>query len=223
MKTIPSILDPNAPILKKHLEKLSPYFSRFQIDIADGQLVPNKTLSVDDVVKFFSNNQYPMTNNQYFDFHLMVKDYEGEIKKLEKLKKLINIKNIFIHYCALTTTYPLQPTHYSLPIGLVLNPSDKVSDLVSHFDLNKIPFIQIMSVSPGFQGQAFIPQTLNKIEQLRALGYRSPIFLDGAINEKTIPIILSKKYLPDFICPGSYLVAAQNIKERVNELNHLLK
>ncbi|MDO9028676.1 MAG: hypothetical protein Q7U68_07475, partial [Candidatus Roizmanbacteria bacterium] len=61
-------------------------------------------------------------------------------------------------------------------------------------------------------------ETLTKVERLRQLGYRKEIFLDGAINKKTIPIILSKKYQPDFICPGSYLTKTKTLEENVKYL-----
>ena len=73
-----------------------------------------------------------------FDFHLMVKNYEEHIKKINSVKKLINIKNIFIHY-DLHPNYSLFTNHYSLlNIGLTLNPQDQVSDLISHYPLNTI-------------------------------------------------------------------------------------
>jgi len=78
-----------------------------------------------------------------------------------------------------------------------------------------------MSVTPGVQGNPFLEETLNKIEQLRLLGYRKEIFLDGAVNEKTIPVILSKKYQPDFICPGSYLTKTKSLEENVKYLKEI--
>jgi pentose-5-phosphate-3-epimerase len=79
-----------------------------------------------------------------------------------------------------------------------------------------------MSVNPGFQGSPFLPEMLNKIEQLRNIGYRKEIFLDGAVNEKTISVILSKKYRPDFICPGSYLTKAKDLEKNVEYLRELI-
>jgi len=158
----------------------------------------------------------------------MVKDYKTEIKKLEELKKLIKINLILIHFSAIDNCLPagkageLKINNLSpLPIGLTLNPEDQVSDLTIHYPLNTIPCIQIMSVTPGLQGNPFLPKTLKKIEQLRDLGYRKEIFLDGAVNDKTIPVILAKKYQPDFICPGSYLTKAKDLEKNVEYLKEL--
>lgn len=218
MQTVPSILEKNASSLFYQINKLSPYFSRFQIDIADGIFVPNKTVQIEELFHKDSLQK----DSLLFDFHLMVKDYESEIRKLEKLRNLLKINYIFIHF-DLLPNYQLLTTDYSLPIGLTLNPHDQVSDLARQYDLNKIPFLQIMSVNPGFQGSPFLPEMLNKIERLRNIGYGKEIFLDGSVNEKTIPVILTKKFHPDFICPGSYMTKAegQELEKRKNYLETL--
>ncbi|MEK7633718.1 MAG: hypothetical protein AAB437_02640, partial [Patescibacteria group bacterium] len=135
-------------------------------------------------------------------------------------KKIIKINYIFIHF-DLLPNYQLLTTNYSLPIGLTLNPQDQVDDLARQYNLKEIPFIQIMSVVPGVQGNPFIPDVLNKIEQLRGIGYGKEIFLDGAVNEKTIPVILAKKYQPDFICPGSFLTKTKSLEKNIEYLNKL--
>ena len=224
MKTIPSILEKDATSLFYQINKLTPYFSRFQIDIADGIFVPNKTVQVEEILKFIEGSvKTDPYKNLSLDFHLMVKDYKAEIKKLEKLKKLIKINLILIHISAIESRLNREKIDNlsPLPIGLTLNPRDQVDDLIRHYNLKQIPSIQIMSVIPGLQGNPFISETLNKIEQLRLLGYRANIFLDGAVNEKTVPIILSKKYQPDFVCPGSYLTKAKNLIENVEYLKNL--
>jgi pentose-5-phosphate-3-epimerase len=229
MQTVPSILEKDVSSLFYQIKKLSPYFPRFQIDIADGIFVPNKTVSLDNLISVLKKQSNNETMKQcIFDFHLMVKNYQVDIRKIESLKKIINIKYIFIHYSAIVNCKFLPAgkagkieNYSSLPIGLTLNPDDQISDLASKYNLNKIPFIQIMSVNPGFQGTPFLPETLNKIEQLRNMGYRKEIFLDGAVNEKTIPVILSKKYQPDYICPGSFLTKTKTLEKNVKYLKKL--
>ena len=150
MLTVPSILEKNAPSLFYQINKLSTYFKRFQIDIADEIFVPNRTVQIDEI-KDSLNKDCLNKDSLSFDFHLMVKDYKTEIKKLEELKKLIKINLILIHYSVFPKPYPLNPKSYSIPIGLTLNPEDQVSDLTIHYPLNIIPCIQIMSVTPGLQ------------------------------------------------------------------------
>jgi ribulose-phosphate 3-epimerase len=214
MEIIPSILEPTASDYQKTLLKLSPYFSHFQIDIADGIYVDNQTASIDEIIQILTDKKF---SHLAFDFHLMVKDYQTHIDKLKKLKDTIHIKNVLIHF-DLYPNYSLLTTHYPLlSTGFVLNPQDQVSELADKYNLKNIQSLQIMSVNPGRQGQPFLPETLKKIEQLRLLGYRNKIFLDGGVNEKTIPQILAQKFLPDVLCPGSFLTKAgqENLSKRV--------
>ncbi|KKU55435.1 MAG: hypothetical protein UX75_C0006G0023 [Candidatus Moranbacteria bacterium GW2011_GWE2_47_10] len=220
MQICPSILEPKAEGYISQIIRLSPYFKYFQLDFSDGIYVDNKTASLDEFINYLSNQVTKLPTNLIFEFHLMVKDYEKEIEKLEKLKNIITIKNIFIHF-DLYPNLSLITSHYSLfNIGLVLNPQDHVSDLTGHYALNDIPLIQIMSIVPGAQGKPFIPDALNMFEQLRKSGYRNELFLDGAVNEKTLPLIDSLKYKPDYICPGSYLTKTNDLK---NHVDYLLK
>jgi ribulose-phosphate 3-epimerase len=222
MEIIPSILEPTAADYQKTLLKLSPYFSHFQIDIADGIYVDNQTASIDEIIPILTDEKF---SHFAFDFHLMVKDYQTHIDKVKKLKDTIHIKNILIHfdlypnYSLLTTNYPL------ISIGLVLNPQDQVSDIAYKYNLKDIPCLQIMSVNPGKQGQSFLPETLKKIEQLRLLGYRNKIFLDGGVNEKTIPQILAQKFLPDVLCPGSFLAKTdtKDLPKKIDYLFNIIK
>lgn len=220
MQVIPSILEKDVASFLNQLKKLTPYFNTFQIDIADGIFVPNKTLDINDIILTIKQFNNTTISNLVFDFHLMIKDYEKEVKKLSNLviKKSVNIKNIFIHY-SLFPNYQLLITNYpSFSFGLVLNPEDSIELLTSNFHLQTIPAIQIMSVNPGFQGSEFIPETLKKIEQLRLQDYRNKIYLDGAINQSTLPLIKSLKYRPDYICPGSFLTKAKNLQKNINFL-----
>lgn len=209
MVVFPSILEKTSEELFAQIKKLSKYYSHFQIDIADGIFVQNKTVQIEEITK-------PVPYS--FEFHLMVKDYKTELEKLKKLRNSWNIKTVLVHaslfpdYTLLTTKFP------EFSFGLVLNPEDSVETIKTKYNFQNIPIIQIMSIHPGVQENPFLPEVLQKVEQLRTLGYRNKIALDGAINEKTIPLILAQKYLPDVLCPGSYLTKAENVEDHVRYL-----
>ena len=210
--------EPTMDALALTINRLSPFYNYFQIDIGDGIYVNNRTVQIDEISK--NLNKFNKYQSLVFDFHLMVSDFEKDILKLNKLSELINIKNIFIHYSAIKN-FELKISNLSpIPIGLTLNPLEQVSDLESHYSLDNIPSIQIMSVTPGVQGNPFIPETLDKIEQLRVHGYRFKIFLDGAVNDKTLPTINNRKFRPDVICPGSFLTKAKDLKKNVEYLKN---
>ena len=216
MQICPSMPEPTMDSLAATINRLSPFYNYFQVDIGDGIYVNNRTVQIDEISKNFGKfNNYRSLN---FDFHLMVSDFEADITKLNELSKSINIKNIFVHYSAIKN-FELKISNLSpIPIGLTLNPQDQVDDLAKHYNLEDIPTIQIMSVTPGVQGNPFIPETLKKIEQLRVLGYKSNIFLDGAVNDKTLPFIAEQKFKPDVVCPGSFLTKAKDLNTNVNFL-----
>lgn len=220
MQIVPAILVKTLEEFYKQINTLLPYYHYFQIDIADGIFVPNKTIQIDNIQKTIQqyNN---LTIDLSFDFHLMVKDYKREIKKLVKLKNLIKIKNVFIHDQVVKSPLFFQQVR-QFNLGLVLDPQDRVENTIKKYNLQNIYSVQIMSVLPGFQGSPFIKDTLIKIEQLRTLGYRNNIFIDGGINEQTIPFILEQKYLPDALCIGSYLTKAENIEAKVKYLKRVL-
>lgn len=226
MQICPSILEYKAKDYLKTIKKLSSYYQYFQIDFADGIYVDNKTASFNDFISLLEKQSNNETMKQFvFDFHFMVKNYEEYIKKISGLKNIINIKNIFVHYDlvkerSLDSLCSLGMTGGT--IGLVLNPQDQISDLASKYALDEISCLQIMSILPGAQGKPFIPKTLNKVEQLRNIGYRKEIFLDGAVNEKTLPYIKSLKYQPDVICPGSFLTKSSD-DELKKRFDYLLK
>lgn len=223
MKVIPSILTDSAEESWTQIQSLVPYYTRFQIDIADGKYVPDTTCQIDDLQKYFLDNAVKLPSEAVFDFHLMVEDYESDIKKLMVFAKYITIKVIFVHV-SLNFNYEKLSAQYSpFLIGLVLNPEDDVEIIKHKYDFSKIENIQVMAIHPGAQGSAFMPETLKKIEQLRNANYRSSIFLDGAVNEQTLSIILEKKYKPDFVCPGSYFSRAENVEENVKKIEETIR
>lgn len=219
MIVTPALLEQEVEKQKEELIALSPYYSRFQIDIADNTLVPNTTTQLSEL---FQSSFFNITAGVTFDFHLMVSDPIKHINAIKSLpKKRVGI--IFIHnsvfpdYSQLKAAYPL------FKFGLVLNPEDNVETIEKRL-LDQLSAFQIMTIIPGFQGSSFIEKTLIKIEQLRKRGFEKEIVIDGSVNEKTIPVILSKEYKPNVFGVGSYLTKSpkQELKKRVLYLSSKL-
>lgn len=215
MKILPAILEQSIDSFWQSIKNLYPYFSHFQIDIADNKFVKNKTIQIEKIIASFSNFQLS-TANCFFDFHLMVFDYQTEIVKLKELEKSMQIENVLIHLKVIKPDFKAE--NYQFKLGIVLNPEDKIKpnyNLIKNF-----PAVQIMSVNPGFQGAEFLPEVLTKINELRNSGYQGKIFLDGGINDKTLPVILKNPHKSDVLCVGSYLKT--DTKERVKKLKKLI-
>ncbi len=219
VKVTPSILTNNINDFWQQIKRLLPYYQHFQVDIIDGKFASQKTITVDDILSTMQQHSHVTIKPLVFDFHLMVVDHEKEISKIDNLK--IPIGTILIHLKN-QPNLELLEDKYTYKFALTLDPDDSVEQLLEKYDLKSVQAIQIMSVVPGAQGQPFLPETLQKIEQLRNLGYRNKIYLDGGINEKTLPIIFSQKFRPDVIGPGSFFSKAQNIIERVDFISSLM-
>lgn len=228
MQIYPSILETDVKSFNEQLDRVLPFFSHFQIDIADGLFVPNKTVQIEEITEHrtWSMEHGALISTKTFEFHLMVEDYITEIEKLKLLRKVINIRTVLIHKKSL----PLDPStpqpfakgwvaqdDKGWNYGLVLNPED---DITTNWQVIKqFPIVQIMTVNPGFQGTPFLPETLDKIDELKHLGFTGKIILDGGINDKTLPLIMRRKFLPQAICPGSYFKT--NVAKRLSLLKQI--
>lgn len=217
MQVIPSIDVEKVTDLKSQLERLTHFYRRYQIDFADGKFVNFTTPSIPDLLE--SLILYP---SMRFDIHLMVLDYQGALKLIGQRDKEVNFGVVFIHHASKPSPEMFLEKNKPYKLGLVLNPEDSVDTIRQSYDLPNMENIQIMSVIPGPQGSPFLPDMLNKIEQLRLAGYKHSIFLDGGVNEESLKIILGKRHLPDFICPGSFFSRSKNIEERVQYLSEVL-
>ncbi len=209
MIVVPAPLEIEKDVLIQDINRLVPFFSRFQIDIGDGEFVKNMTVQTTEFANSFSSLQ--RVEHVVFDFHLMVKDPLPHIEALQKLPKK-NIGVVFVHMAVF-------PQENIGGFGLALSPEDKVES-ISDALISTLPAVQIMTVYPGFQGQPFLPEMLIKIEQLRKRGYKREILIDGGVNEKTLVHVLQQKYIPDVSCVGSFLTKAptEELGQRVRYL-----
>ena len=222
MKTIPTLLTLDRLELSDQLELFQQYFDRIQIDVADGILVPSITTQIDELLELISPNYIDLDPKTSYDFHLMVKNYKGELVKIAKLKdQQVNVNTVLIN-ASLFPKIDILSKEYNFSIGLDVFPDVQIDDIALHYDLNAIKSIQVMTVEPGFQGWPFLPEMLIKIQQLREKGYKQEILIDGGVNDTTIPTISDQQCTPDILCIGSYLTKAGDyLDTRISELKKL--
>jgi ribulose-phosphate 3-epimerase len=105
---------------------------------------------------------------------------------------------------------------YSIKAGLSIKPNTKVSELIPY--LPYIDMILIMSVEPGAGGQAFIEESEERVNEVRALldSYNIPaiINIDGGINGETV----NRCRKCDMVVAGSYIVKSDNFQEKISSL-----
>lgn len=224
MKAIPALLTNDVIDLFQQIHKCSRYFSYYQIDIGDGVFVKNKTVTLAQIREYLQDeHSSSIYHSCIFDFHLMVEDYMSQFEDLVTLQQYIPINAVLVHAGVNPDLATLQKKYEQFSVGLVLNPEDTIADIAKRFSIKKIPIIQIMTVTPGVQGNPFKPEMLEKIDELKQLGYKGKIYIDGSVNSKTIPMMFARKNLPDVIGIGSYLSKAEDLEKRVKELTKLLE
>ena len=222
MKVIPTLLTTTKEECARQLSLFQKYFGRIQLDIADGKLVPNVTTQIEEIETLILEKKVNISKKVSYDFHLMVRDYNPELKKIIKLNQLgVTIGTVLIN-AALTPDIEALTSQYGFSIGLDVFPQVQIDNLARKYSLSKIPSFQIMTVNPGFQGSPFLPNMLMKIQQLRKKDYRGEIMIDGGVNESTMSIIESANNRPDFLCVGSYLTkSGEELENRIEKLKNL--
>lgn len=173
----------------------------FHWDIMDGHFVPNLTFSPDHIKQTRSHTPV------YFDVHLLVTNPENWIDALAK-----NGADAISFHAEVTKDHAIlikQIHAHDIDVGIAFNPETSLSS-VSAALLEQIDRILIMTVKPGFGGQAYIDQS-DKIRQAAKLKKQHPhlqIVVDGGINDKTAPHVWDAGATT--LVSGSYLFKDKN-------------
>ena len=148
----------------------------YHLDVMDGRFVPNISFGP-MIIEFFRK-----ATTKVCDVHLMIEEPEKYAEAFQKAGADI----LTVHYEACTHLHRniQQIKGLGMKAGIALNPHTPVSllkDVLADIDM-----VCLMSVNPGFGGQAFIPQTLNKIKELRNMidekGLNVDIEIDGGVT-----------------------------------------
>ena len=182
-------------------------------DVMDGHFVPNISFGVPVLESISKCHQ--MIN----DVHIMISEPKKYIAKFAEAGADI----ITFHYEACEDQNELQDVidmihSYGVKAGMSIKPNTPV-EVVQPF-LEDLELVLVMSVEPGFGGQSFIPEALDKISYLRKMidlnGYLCLVEVDGGITEKTAK--LCKEAGVDILVAGSYLFGKADIEERMELL-----
>lgn len=175
------------------------------IDIMDGVFVPVKNYNYKEIKEWVKDINKPL------DIHFMVKE------PINYIKEYVKLKPCFITFHQEATKYPMTIINYlkehHIKVGIAINPKtsiDKIKPYLEYIDL-----VLIMSVNPGYGGQKFMPEVLNKVKLLKELQpkYNYVISIDGGINDKTI-----KQVNTDMVVSGSYICDSSNYNEQIKKL-----
>jgi ribulose-phosphate 3-epimerase len=103
-----------------------------------------------------------------------------------------------------------------IKVGISLNPATPLAKIKKVLPL--VDFVLVMSVNPGFGGQAFIPAALSKIKKLREI-FDGDIAVDGGINEFTAAKAVRAG--ANVLAAGSYIFGAKNIKSAIERIRNV--
>ena len=183
------------------------------IDIMDGDFVPNTN---------YWDRLYQGLRAQsklVFDVHMMVTNPERYVDQVVKAGADV----VTVHVEA------TPHIHRALQLikaagakaGVVINPGTSVSAIEAV--LGQVDQVLVMTVNPGFGGQAFIPATLDKVRQLADLrqkqGYDYLIEVDGGVNDKTAADCLAAG--ADILVAGSYVFGHSDPAQAIQTLKAL--
>jgi ribulose-phosphate 3-epimerase len=148
----------------------------FHLDVMDGRFVPNITFGP-MIIEFIRK-----ATTKVCDVHLMIEEPE---KYAEQFKNAgADILTVHIEACTHLHRNIQQIKSLGMKAGIALNPHTPINNLVDI--IQDVDLVCLMSVNPGFGGQKFIPQTLEKITQLRSLcnskGLQTHIEIDGGVT-----------------------------------------
>lgn len=185
------------------------------IDVMDGHFVPNISFGA-PVMK--SLNRW---NTSPYDVHLMIENPDRYLQDFVTDKT----EYIVVHQEACCHLHRTLQTikSYGIKAGVSLNPATPVSTLECVLD--ELDLVLVMSVNPGFGGQKFIPQALEKIRQLDVLrrekGYGYLIEIDGGVSLENVKLI--REAGCDIFVAGSAVFGAEDIAQRVRDFNQIIK
>jgi len=177
-------------------------------DVMDGHFVPNITIGPLIVEAIRRVTALPI------DVHLMIENPDNYIPAFAKAgASLISVQVEASRH--LNRSVQLIRECGARP-GVVLNPSTPVQTL--EWIIEDVDYVLIMSVNPGFGGQAFIKNSLDKVRTLRQLiqrkNLKTLIEIDGGVNEKTITDIAAAGV--DAFVAGSAIFGSRDYQATIN-------
>lgn len=210
----PSLLSVDFLNLKNEIELLNQIDNLWlHLDVMDAHFVPNLTFGEPVLNKLQTITKHKL------DAHFMVTDPGFFAENF----KNVGLHNFTFHWEAIKDHEAFidkLKNHYP-SVGISLNPSTPVS-VLSPSLLEKIDLVLIMSVNPGFGGQKFIPETVDKVIELELIrhhnNFKFQIQVDGGINDQNAGYLIQAG--ANNLVAGSYIFSDKN-KDYLSRINKI--
>lgn len=216
MKIAPSILSADFANLQRDIELVEEnQVDVLHVDIMDGYFVPNITFGPNVVAAIRPFTKLPL------DCHLMIEQPERYVEAFANAgADLINV-----HVEATPHIHRVLQLikSFGVKAAVTINPGTPVSTIEPVLSL--VDMVLVMTVNPGFGGQKFLPECLEKVTALaeirRSKGYTYEIEVDGGVTDQTIGACRDAG--ADVFVAGSYIYDAENPAERIQALKDVLE
>ena len=210
IKIAPSLLSADFSCLGEEIRKVEKAGAdMLHIDIMDGHFVPNITIGPVVVKHIRKVTKLPL------DVHLMIEDPQKYADAFVRAGSDM----ITMHIETITVTGFRQQAarlkKKGIKVGISLNPATPLAKIKKVLPF--VDFVLVMSVNPGFSGQAFIPAAILKIKKLRAV-FDKDIAVDGGINESTAREAVRAG--ANVLAAGSFIFAAKNKRSAIERIRN---
>ena len=211
MKLDLSILNLYYKNVERDLNKLIDILDYVHLDVMDGVFVNNISFGPDFIKSIRS------LTDKTFDTHLMI------IDPIKYIKQFAEAGSNYITFHVEAASDVMETINliksYNVKPGISIKPNTKVEEIKKY--LPYVDQVLVMSVEPGFGGQGFMPNSIDKVKELYNLrkenNYNYLINIDGGINDKTIELV--KDYI-DMAVVGSYITKASDKMASANKIKN---
>jgi ribulose-phosphate 3-epimerase len=205
---VPAIITDSQKELDQMLIRVIGKVKRVQLDIMDGEFVPNTSLNFD----------FKLPEGIEYEAHLMIMDPLEWIKRNAHKVDLITAHIETLQDIDFTIEYVKEQ---GVKINLALVPKTPIESITPY--LKKIDGLLIMTVDPGSYciNKEFNPEPLEKIRELRKVDQSIPIEVDGCMNPENVK--LARESGANIFASGSYILKSENIDEALMDLSNAAK
>jgi len=204
VKIFPSLLACDLGKMQSEVDRADEFSDGIHYDVMDGNFVPNLSYGAPVLKCLRSKN--------IFDAHLMVSNPDILLEDFAKAGA--GMLSVHFEACQNVHRTLQRINELGMKSGIALNPGTSYEQ--AYEAIKKADFVLVMSVNPGFGGQKFLPEVLEKIRKIRKTFPEKDIQVDGGITDKTSSLVVEAG--ANILVAGSYFFGADSLSVAYSSL-----